>query len=591
MPQLLQTSDLSLRELFSDARRFRIPAYQREYAWERQHARELLDDVLLALAEKVGGGNANPYFLGSILACGPASQAGSEPIDVVDGQQRLITLTEIFACLRDLAKASVAEEPHALIANGDLMRLCLRDADAPLFEAAVQARGATRKKIDVAASASVTHVNLVQNRDELRRALMRLSADERKSLTGYLADHCRVVLIKADDFDYAYQIFLSINDRGKELTVEDIFQAQLLGPLTEQQQQRYAPIIGHIGKYRRENQRSVSRGKTFFSHLAATNGWSGRAIVTSVREAIQRMGGPKPFVEKVFVPMADAYLALSGLEPPPATLTPAARTALEHLQMLEAHGDDDWMATAMLMWKELGPGNSVLGDAFTRLDRFAHVLMAMGSGAPARKGRYGPINKAIHDKVPWSQIVAMMAFARDDERKALRNIAQRLHTMDKATCRLFLLRMDAHVSGRPLQHYREMPPYKLNSEDAFTVEHILPQGETLKGPSRAAWTEIYPDAKHRKACAQYVGNLALVRDSENNALGQKSFAEKKAILLRAGPHPIHLTDALRANKDWVYAELTQRHRTLMNAAIAIWQLEGAFPDPPAAPARASRRRR
>jgi hypothetical protein len=98
------------------------------------------------------------------------------------------------------------------------------------------------------------HRNIRDNRNILKRLVASLDPSARDAMGRYLLAHCRVVVMKSGDVDYAHQIFLSINERGKPLTVEDIFQAELLGPLDRAAQERYAPIVGHIGKYKRENQ-------------------------------------------------------------------------------------------------------------------------------------------------------------------------------------------------------------------------------------------------------------------------------------------------------------------------------------------------
>ena len=591
MAHILETHDLSLRELLSGHRHLNIPSYQRDYAWERQHARELLDDILLALAESEKSKGSRPYFLGSVLVCA-SLDSGEVPglLDVVDGQQRLITLTIIFACLRDLLNGAAADALHERISNASSVRVRLRDRDAAAFRDMVQSRGATRKGTTrIVAETPITHANIAQNRNDIRLTLRKLPDEQRGQLALYLADCCRIVLIKADDFDYAYQIFLSINERGKELTIEDIFQAELVGPLDDSQQRRYAPIIGQVGKYRRENQRYMSRAKTFFSHIAFARGWSGQTIVRSIRDAIRGLGGAKPFADRVFVPMAEAYLLVSGLEPAPTSLAPEAAAALEHLQMLEEHGDDDWVPTAMLLWERCTPRNADLTEPLKRLDRFAHLLMALGFGGAPRKQRYRVVNEAIVAGKPWPEIFSKLAVTPKDEGIALKNIAQRLHSQDKATCRLFLLRIDSHLSRRPLAEYRALPSYKLKSDNSLTIEHILPQGGTIKAASRAEWESLYRDSKHRQVCAQYLGNLALVTDDENQELGQKGFADKKKVLLGKGAHPIQMTDALRSASDWRYDELVQRHDRLMTAAQEIWQLKDNYPRPPSPPTRKGKR--
>jgi uncharacterized protein with ParB-like and HNH nuclease domain len=69
-----------------------VPMYQRSYAWEEVHVRDLYQDVTTALAD-----DEKDYFVGSIVVTKDA-KAGFE---VVDGQQRLATTTILLAAMRD----------------------------------------------------------------------------------------------------------------------------------------------------------------------------------------------------------------------------------------------------------------------------------------------------------------------------------------------------------------------------------------------------------------------------------------------------------------------------------------------------------
>jgi hypothetical protein len=593
MTRKLIMRDLSIGELFSGQQLFAIPYYQREYSWEREHARRLLDDIYMAMLDHRRNSEANPYFLGSVLVCdgisAPAALGEAARLDVVDGQQRIVTLTMLFACLRDLLKGAGAERLQGLItrAGGNILKL--RDADAAFFARVVQSPGATRIGVPTLPDdASASHTNVRQNRNSLTWQLARLPPADREAAAAYLVEHCRVVLMQADDVDYAHQIFLSINERGKELTIEDIFQAELLGPLDADSQERYAPIIGHIGKYRRENRRNVSRGKTFFSHIAFAHGWSSHGIVKSIRDQIRQQGGPAEFTRNVFRPMADAYLEISGLVTSSRQLPPVTQAALANLRLLEMHGDDDWLSTAMLAWNRFAPEGAEFSQLIARLDRFAHILLALGFGGAARKGRYARINAAMLGEKPLASALAQMSVGKDDDKLALRNIAQKMHTIDRTSCRLILLRVDAHLGRRPLSYYEMLPGFHLRGENPLTVEHLLPKGEKLKPAYREEWERHFKDPRHRQATAQYLGNLTLVPEDENHVMEQKSFADKKDIMLEDKPHALYITEMLREVREWRLQAIVDRHRIMMQAVKEIWDLDGTAPEPQRAPRPARR---
>ena len=96
MPANIHGQERSLEKVFSDDFSFSIPLYQRPYSWESEQVRELLLDLLNAMPSHGQEAVSDPYFLGSIvLIKGDAPEA-----EVIDGQQRLTTLTMLLAALR-----------------------------------------------------------------------------------------------------------------------------------------------------------------------------------------------------------------------------------------------------------------------------------------------------------------------------------------------------------------------------------------------------------------------------------------------------------------------------------------------------------
>src|SRR5438270_4783498 len=92
-------SEYPIKKIFSDDFVFTIPLYQRAYAWTTEESEELLQDLLRAMGDgEEALEDLPPYFLGSIVLI-----KGDEPnAQIIDGQQRLTTLTMLLAALRSL---------------------------------------------------------------------------------------------------------------------------------------------------------------------------------------------------------------------------------------------------------------------------------------------------------------------------------------------------------------------------------------------------------------------------------------------------------------------------------------------------------
>ncbi len=586
MRQRLTSIDLNIEELLGGSYAFSIPAYQRDFAWTREEAVQLVDDICGVMADTEREDARTPYFLGAMLFVETAAHGSRRKVEVVDGQQRLVTLTILLAVLRDMAgEAAEVEAIDRLIQRADgssepLAHLRLRTADEAFFRLAIQKRGASRRgQTDEAIGNSLGRANIEQVRRALRLKLQRdLSVEVRGKLVEFLSTHARVLVVSSDDFDYAYQIFLTINDRGKRLSLEDIFRGEILGPLDVEQRRRYEAIIDEMENYREEAEHTRTKGKTFFSHLAAIDGWPRRGIIESLKRAVERHGGPRRFVSDVFAPMAESYLRIKGADSA-APLPDGARELLLGLRWLELHGDDDWVPAAMIGLTRLAARPTDLERYLFALDRFAHGLMALGCGREARRRYYGPVMK----RLAAGEIVEseeLFALPTADQRAMLRNLATRMHLVDAPTAKLVLVRADQAVSGLPLDSYRRLVERDRRDPERYTVEHVCPQG--AKEVNEPYWLERFPRRVARLRAAHCIGNLVLVTDGQNHRSRQRDFAAKKALILPDGEvSPFVLTEMLRSETEWNGAAIARRYEVVMGALKSLWRLEGQVPPCPA----------
>ena len=201
----IAASVLSLAELFSDQNRFRLPHFQRAYAWSVDQVTRLLTDLIEASGRPEA---RRRHFLGRLLLARPD---GGDAVSVIDGHQRLMSLTILFAVLRDLAEDAAERDRTApLIAatlkRGDQeefsVRLTPHAGLAPFMARYVQSDGATRVELDGDPSElSETEANIIANRDYLRNELR--DADDaralRRQLGEFLCTCCKVVVIEVEE--------------------------------------------------------------------------------------------------------------------------------------------------------------------------------------------------------------------------------------------------------------------------------------------------------------------------------------------------------------------------------------------------------
>lgn len=163
---------VTVGETLADSR-LSIPRYQRPYSWTPATALQLLDDIHGACVH-----GAPSYVLGAVIL-----HHDGERLDVVDGQQRLLTLSLITSLLRGKHDGTVQ--------SGEA-------AESPL----------------------------VAVRTSLARRIKALtSASDGTALASYVEGECWLIRVQTSDEDEAFRVFDSQNYRGKSLLPHDLLKA------------------------------------------------------------------------------------------------------------------------------------------------------------------------------------------------------------------------------------------------------------------------------------------------------------------------------------------------------------------------------
>ena len=144
MTQGLRAQESTLADLLCNGMEMAMPPYQRSYSWEHAEAEALLTDLRDATE------HTDNHFIGAIVL---VKEEGGKYL-IVDGQQRLTTLTILLAVLRDMETDEARkDELHSLIADedspkGPFWRISLNHIDGPYLSEAIQNRGAALNKDD-----------------------------------------------------------------------------------------------------------------------------------------------------------------------------------------------------------------------------------------------------------------------------------------------------------------------------------------------------------------------------------------------------------------------------------------------------------
>lgn len=591
---------LILRDLFDTRFRFTIPLYQRPYSWSIDEASKLLDDLVNAMGDESGRFNFDTYFLGAIILTSSSQKTiGGRPGDasitdaftrviavdhdpavdalcefeIVDGKQRLITLQILLCLLRDLADDAARPDFDALIGDNTAAtpyHLVLSGGERQFLNECVLEPGSTLRDVSIdGLPNSQKNIKLV--RDSLHETLNELGGHMRGRLLSYILKHCEIVVILTEEFDNAYQIFLSINDTGSPLVQGDILKVELMTKIDRNLRAQYQTIWETWNDSLGEPETRHGVKKTFFNHFWFALTLNPTNMLADIRKQVDLTSGAVPFIDNYLLPHAKAYKIIKSKEWPHER----NKKEIEHvLGFLDWLSHDEWMSSAMLgittfdkMLENDGsraPHDWIL-SFFGRLERFAYGLMIQGLSAYNRRRRYNPVRRALREPQSGRDALKELDLS-TGEKKAIRNtLAHDLHRNRSQSARLVLLRLDQAASGRSPEFYN-----KEVAAEPFSVEHMLP-----RSPHEGTrWFALFPNDKERTYATEMLGNLFLVREkTENLRMKNYDFALKHEILFAdKGDHPITLTHELRALRDWSSADIEARQKRLLTLADELWQL-------------------
>ena len=544
------------------------PSFQRSFAWTPKEAGQLLDDISVALDEAEAGA-AGGYFLGTMLfidrdgALAPSRlpwRTRSRNLEVIDGFQRLTTLTILLCALRDidtpadrpantrlLGAIQVAPDPSAL------PRLKLRGAEDKFFLDHVRAPGATRVPA-TPESLSPSQERIVEVRDHIVAVLTALDAAERRRLAEFLLERCCVVLVATTGIDRAHRMFTVLNTTGKELARNDILKAELLGSVASPADARCLAIW---------NEAETSLGEEFeslFSHIRAMYGRPGSQVIAGIIE-IAKSRGAQSFIEDVLQPVARI---MNDIRHARHSGSARSEAIVQYLRYLGWHSFSDWKPVALAWWMKNGKDAGALERFLASLDRLAFGVRILGIGGSKRARRFGSVIDAIESGRDVMGKDGPLQLTRAELRTIQHNLRD-MHGRHASTAKHLLLRLTDAKVGRPESSL--LPA-------TMTVEHVLPK----KFGGSSEWRRWHPDPADRELCTDSLGNLVLVTKDQNDKAGNHELARKlDAYFNTPGAPVVSLNEDLRGRKEWKAREIRAREAELFHLIEELWQFGVAVP--------------
>jgi len=556
--QQLEAHEVPLHKVFCSDYDFRIPDYQRPYAWEAEQAAQLLDDLIEVLERN----DDEPYFLGSVVL---VKRKDASDAEVIDGQQRLTTLTILLAVLRDLTsddglrvdlERMIVEPGNKIRKLEPKPRLALRDKDAAFFRDHVQAMGTIASLLLMKPDGLKTDAQkaIRANARALHVQLLGWSEEQRLDLVGMLSEHTFLVVVSTPDRTSAHRIFSVMNARGLDLSPADIFKSIIIGELPAGTTSTYAT--------KWEDAEEALGREDFadlFLHLRVifTRERARRELLKEFPEQVLSQYLPSKaavFVDDVLVPYADAYEQIRDQS---YTATTGAGKVNAWFKRLEQLDNSDWRPPALWAVRNHADDPAWLDQFFRALERLAASMLVRRVYATPRAQRYADLLRELIDGHGLDAPSFHLAKAEKSETQ--RCLGGELYLVTKVR-RYVLLRLDETLAKDPGVTY---------DHPLITVEHVLPQ--TPKAGSE--WLDVFSDDA-RAHWTHRIANLVLLNRAKNSEAQNYDFDKKKSKYFtgKRGAAPFVLTIQVIQHPVWSPEVLEVRQQELLEVLRTEWDL-------------------
>lgn len=565
----IESTDQTIADLLN-AGYYVIPRFQRPYSWDQENITEFWDDTVR--------GSNDDYFIGSMVVYKMADRK----YGVVDGQQRLTTITILLCVIRDVLEAEghgdQAKGLHRLIEreniNNEAEFVLQTESSYPYFQEYIQ----KSEDPDLEAEIHREERNL-QSAHALFRSLVsqlvgaikinpkltkeRAQESIKHELTAIRDTllSLKIILIRLDDEDDAYIIFETLNTRGKDLALSDLVKNHFTKLLKvknkgiDQPKEKWALMRETI-----EGSKMELDSDSFIHHywLSKYEYITAKNLFKAFRKEITKSNAAKELQSM----LEDAELYRSIHDPDYRKWDKQESEiegSLRALMLFRVRQQVPCVLSLLRAYEKEIISKKQLERGLIDIEKFHFQFTAITSqrSSGGISGMYASLGRRIFAAENSQSAAIIIAEMRDKLRERVPSEAE------------FVALFPELIYTNKVSKQRSLVKYVLvefakHNKTAFpadyadlTIEHIAPQS-------------AINDSEWSHETVGQLGNLLLVTSEINGKLKDKDFNTKKKLLKDAGyPLPQELADA----KVWTPKEIDARTASLAKQAFdVVWKI-------------------
>lgn len=530
----------------------KVPIHQRPYSWQKEHIEDLLNDIKNNFKE-------NEYFLGTIVL----TAGDNNKNEIVDGQQRITSVSLIYASIRDLLQNKTdSDDIHTkYLSTYDIRtkeyfpKLELSQQDNEFYRNLIinKQNNVESKRLSntFIKEAYQTIYNFIE------RILKIHNSDENVLIDwkDFLDEKLKVVVITVPSDVNAFTIFETLNDRGLALAQTDLIKNYLYGKSSNRIDEVQRAWIELVSKIETEDESLLL---TYIKHYWFANysfvRESKNELYKEIKNRINNSTQVTTFVNNLKNDI-DVYLAI--LNPNSSFWNDFDNLCRDYIETLNYFNLEQYRPLVFSILKKFQP-EEVKKSLKLIVSWLIRNLIVGGLGGGTLEKTYAEKAYAIlSDKIKnASELRESLSsvIPQDDTFKEQFKIA----TVSKAKyARYYLAAIENHHRGK------EHPELIVNlNPDSVNLEHILPENPENN----------YPDFTEEQHAAYYkrIGNLTLMKTKENNNFKSSKFSDKKK---KYKESELWITQSLALIEEWNIEAINNRQAQLAELAIQTWSLK------------------
>ncbi|MCS7466134.1 DUF262 domain-containing HNH endonuclease family protein [Stieleria sp. ICT_E10.1] len=570
--------------------RYAIPKYQRKYTWRKEDWEAIFDDVCF---------NPKGHFLGSIICINQTKDANAaQELDLVDGQQRMTTITLLYAAIYKWLMRQEADLDEDQLDDVKRIRRRvlfgkkeLRVTPSYHGNNLVDYRWAMHRCGALADAEKPANVGnrrimkafryFLERLNEIENGSPKFTIESALDLLTNLNAAC-VVKIEVSSHSDAYVLFESLNNRGVPLSAIDLIKNKLLSEMEkrglatiDENFEQWNTLLNNLGDSYKIQERFLRQFYNAFRHDEnITVGKAPKATRSNLIQIYETLieKDPKSIFDKLRN-CSDLYARL--IVPDDDDNDPELTKQLEQLERIQ--GAPSYAFLMYVLSRK--PSQQLLVDLVKLLVRFfVRRNVTDFPNTYALDSLFMDLIQVYHQEsaesiAPFVRFVRAKSSDDDRFRSALHGD---IYENNVGATRFLLCSLEE--DQQTAETMTDL--WKRDDKNKFiwTIEHIFPQGENVPD----CWVQMIADGKKEKAKEyreKYVhrlGNLTLT--GFNSKLGNMSFEKKRDRKDRNNKivgykNGLAINNDLKDRDDWSVDAINTRTDKMIDRLMTIFSFE------------------